>query len=808
MLKAEWQHLLKNKFMLIVCFAIALIPAIYGVTFLSSMWDPYGKLDELPVAIVNEDQAATMNGATLSVGKDLSANLRKSKPLDFKQATAKEAAAGLKSGKYYAVYTIPTDFSKNATTLLSKTPKTMTLKLATSSGHSFIAGKMASSAATTMQKTLNGQIAAQYAKTLVAAVTQLEGGLKQASTGSKTLASGSTTAASGSKQLASALKKLANGTLTLDQGSQTLKTGIGAYVQAVATAESGSEKISAGLTTTSAELPALTSGMTKLTTGAATISSGLAQLQPALAKLQGGAADLNSNIQTLKTSTTSIAQNSQALATNLATFSTVLQSATAKSNAAQTQLAGLSKLTAAVQTALKGLDSDTASTAVSEALAKEASSLDLTAAQTQAMQDAASQTVSAAQAQQLKALSPLLTQLQTALTQLGAATATDTTTTQTALAQLTTGATRLAQANQAVAQGTTKLAAGSQQLSAGLAKTVTANAQLETGAEQLSSGLQAATPKIESMTSGVSQLASGATQLTSGLETLTSQGQRLNSGATTLTTGLTTASAGSQTAASSTATLATGSQKLATGATTLSAKLATATRTLPTLHYSHNQSTAFASPVSLKQTEEDTVANNGTGMAPYMLGVSLFVCALAMNLMFDTDTPYAKPKHGVAWWGSKVVFLDGVAVLAATILLASMVGFVGLAPVHLFQTWLVLALTAVTFMSLVTWLNLALGKSGSFLAMIILVLQLGGSAGTYPIQLSGGFFEAIHPFLPLTYVVDALRHTLMIGTFPGTDLLVLFCIFTGFSLLGLIHYVRKAHRFTDIEWPAEPAPAK
>ena len=65
-----------------------------------------------------------------------------------------------------------------------------------------------------------------------------------------------------------------------------------------------------------------------------------------------------------------------------------------------------------------------------------------------------------------------------------------------------------------------------------------------------------------------------------------------------------------------------------------------------------------------------------------------------------------------------------------------------------------------TFMALVTTLVTLDNKVGAFLALILLLLQLGASAGTYPIQLSNSFFEAIHPWLPMSYSVSALRETI------------------------------------------------
>ena len=56
MIKNEWKSLLKNKILVVVVLAIIVIPVIYAGLFLKSMWDPYGNLKDLPVAVVNQDE--------------------------------------------------------------------------------------------------------------------------------------------------------------------------------------------------------------------------------------------------------------------------------------------------------------------------------------------------------------------------------------------------------------------------------------------------------------------------------------------------------------------------------------------------------------------------------------------------------------------------------------------------------------------------------------------------------------------------------------------------------------------------------
>lgn len=123
MLKQEWKKLLGNKIMLIVIVAIIAIPTIYTTLFLGSMWDPYGNIDKLPVAVVNEDVPAVYGTSTLHVGDEMVKNLKKDASLDFTFTDQEAARRGLKDGSYYMVITIPENFSSNAATLTDKNRK-------------------------------------------------------------------------------------------------------------------------------------------------------------------------------------------------------------------------------------------------------------------------------------------------------------------------------------------------------------------------------------------------------------------------------------------------------------------------------------------------------------------------------------------------------------------------------------------------------------------------------------------------------------------------------------------------------------
>ena len=105
----EWKAILKKPTFIIVMIGVALIPALYNIIFLSSMWDPYGQVSDLPVAVVNKDQSATYNGQKMEIGKDMVSNLKDNDSLDFHFVDEKAAKDGLKNGDYYMIVTLPED---------------------------------------------------------------------------------------------------------------------------------------------------------------------------------------------------------------------------------------------------------------------------------------------------------------------------------------------------------------------------------------------------------------------------------------------------------------------------------------------------------------------------------------------------------------------------------------------------------------------------------------------------------------------------------------------------------------------------
>lgn len=98
-----------------------------------------------------------------------------------------------------------------------------------------------------------------------------------------------------------------------------------------------------------------------------------------------------------------------------------------------------------------------------------------------------------------------------------------------------------------------------------------------------------------------------------------------------------------------------------------------------------------------------------------------------------------------------------VGVLQVSALMAVLHWAIGLQMLRAVSTIGFLLLVAACFAAIVQWLNARFGAAGRILVLALLMLQLTSAGGTYPVQTSPRFFNAIHPFLPMSYVVAALQ---------------------------------------------------
>lgn len=305
--------------------------------------------------------------------------------------------------------------------------------------------------------------------------------------------------------------------------------------------------------------------------------------------------------------------------------------------------------------------------------------------------------------------------------------------------------------------------------------------------QQLSDGSAA-------VSAGASRLAAAAPALAGGISTASAGADRLAAGASTL-------AAGEQTAVDGAAALSTGAQKLddgasqlesgagtaAAGAGKLAAGLAQGAGKVP--HPDDAQkgtlSSVMSDPVAVNNVSQAKAGSYGAGLAPFFMTLALWIGIFMLVQAMRPVTQRALASNAPAWKiavGGWLPFL-AVAAVQASLLAVVVSAGLGLHPAHPWLMWLLLLAAAMAFSAIIQGVVALLGSPGKLVVLILLVLQLVSSGGTFPWQTTPEPLHAVHKVLPMGYVVDGMRHLVY-----GADLSLLPATFAGllgYTLLGI-----------------------
>lgn len=343
-------------------------------------------------------------------------------------------------------------------------------------------------------------------------------------------------------------------------------------------------------------------------------------------------------------------------------------------------------------------------------------------------------------------------------------------------------------------------------------QTGTLREDLQALKQQLSAQQTQLQAGISTLNNGVNQLTPNAITAFNGYNSVRFANNQLLAGSASLTNGLNEAKSGSQKLAngaslleSRSGALIDGTSQLASGADTLANKLADASNRIKIQPTGATTQQQIANPVKSEMTEKGNVPNYGYALSPYVLSLSLFVGALVLNVIYPIRKTFSEQESAIRWWLSKASVAGMAAFMQATILMLVMVFFLGLTPEHPAHFIGAIYLTSFAYMSIVSLLVIVLDNPGRFLAMVLLVLQLGSSEGTFPIQTANGFFQAINPLVPMTYSIRALRQAISGGldnAFYGGSMWVLagFLLVANLLTIGFFAYRGKrkfAHTSVD-----------
>lgn len=168
----------------------------------------------------------------------------------------------------------------------------------------------------------------------------------------------------------------------------------------------------------------------------------------------------------------------------------------------------------------------------------------------------------------------------------------------------------------------------------------------------------------------------------------------------------------------------------------------------------------FAEPVILNKNELFPIANYGTGMTPFYTVLSLWVGALLLISILSTDIPKQEVVNIRTEYIGRLFTFITIGLLQTIIVTTGDIFLIGVDASSKF--WFVIfgLFISAIFISIVYTVVSVFGDVGKAMAIVLLVLQIAASGGTYPVVLLPEFFQMIHPFLPFTYAVDLLREAI------------------------------------------------
>jgi putative membrane protein len=293
----DWKAMWTHKHGRIALIFLLIVPLIYAGFFLAGYWNPYGRLDQLPVAVVNLDQGSVMDGKQIHAGDDFVEKLKENKDLNFQFVSSADADQGLKEGRYYMTVTIPKDFSQKVSTLMDDHPKPAQLRYKINPGKNYVASQISTTAMEEMKTKIANSITKSYTEGVFSKFQELAKGLGDAGAGAGKLNQGTADAKNGMVQLSDGIHRLNDGTEQLKEGSEQLSIGQQKLSQGMQEVKNGTLTLYNGMEQLSKGHQTLEAGMDQLTQGTKEWSDGNEKLVQGQARVNDTANALKKQLE-------------------------------------------------------------------------------------------------------------------------------------------------------------------------------------------------------------------------------------------------------------------------------------------------------------------------------------------------------------------------------------------------------------------------------------------------------------------------------------------------------------------------------
>jgi putative membrane protein len=360
--------------------------------------------------------------------------------------------------------------------------------------------------------------------------------------------------------------------------------------------------------------------------------------------------------------------------------------------------------------------------------------------------------------------------------------------------QLVEGTSKLASASRMLSDGSRTAASSAAQLADGtgqLRRSVTGSwlsptalkegvKALSEGSDKLSIGIAELSRNMVAAASGTQELAAASVNLKDGVETLiqgnikiknalsvlvasiptedktgvltTGSGQLVD-GATTLSRGLDTLASGSTTLKSGASSLATGAHTLASGVEALHDKIP------ESISVPLTDPRGMAEGVNLIEIKQSVLPNTGTGFAPYFISINLWIGTLLTTFFLPYRSICRSMSHTsqITRVAAKMT-IPLLIVSFQALCLAIGMGLFGIRYLYPLSAFIIALVSSWCFLCLIVSFIFLAGDAGRLLALILLIFQAATAGGTFPIELSGHFYQVLNAILPISSTLQGLRY--------------------------------------------------
>ncbi|WP_346878213.1 YhgE/Pip domain-containing protein [Clostridium sp. UBA7791] len=818
------KSIFKNRFIRVSVIAIIIVPLLYSLLYLDAFWDPYARIQDMTIAVVNEDGGALLDGKEVNYGEDIVENLKGNEEVGWDFTSNEKANEGLEKQGYYAKFVIPKDFSKSVVAAKEGKPQVADLQFVCNEKKNFLAAQINSQVEKLLKEEIVGTISNNYVTVAFDKLYEAKDGFIKATDGSEKLYNGIgelnekvPMLAEGANQLGDGSAQLKNGQGALNSGIKSINNGLSEVNGKVPTLGSGVEKLyngsqelKNGLSEANSKVSNLSPGVNKLYDGSGALTGGSKSLYsafntriyPNVNLLKDGANKLNGKLKDGESSVKKLKEGGEKLKT---ASDDVAASSTAINKGYQESVkGGVDKLISGVNKSsekMKDISEDIITAVNSNPEVAKDPNIQATLVNIQALNEATSETPKQIQELQAgtKKFGDNLGEFNGSVNEYTGK-----------VNGFATGTVALTDSVSDIGVAVNKISGGLNSLEAGLnentkdsfgygLKSVSDNmdalnsglGELKNNIPALSGGIQALYNGSSEIYGGLGQLRSNIPTLSGGIQALYNGSNQLVDGSNALVDGQNKLNDGVSELTGKVPQLEDGVDKLYKGSNELATALKDGAGEMKSgLKNSSEEMGDFVSaPINMKNEPINKVPNYGTGFAPYFISLSLWIGAIMMFFVIsaktDDDANLSKFDKVIG----KYLSFGFIGLLQALLVSAVVMGL-GLTPTSTVMYFVSIVFLSLVFIAIIQCLISLFGDAGRLLGIVLLILQLTACAGTFPLEIVPKFFKVINPYMPFTYSVELLREVISANTINygivGKDFLILGIVLLVFLTISIV----------------------